>query len=572
MVRSLNYTTYDYDTLVTQLQNRLKSVGTWKDTYQSGTGLMMIQLFAAIGELILYYTERRAQESYITTARNRSSIVNLVQLLNYSPKRVTSSTGVLTFSISGTLTKIVYIPKYTECESVDGVKFLTNETAAIEKGQTSVDVNCIQGELVQIEITSDGSTSQEYSVNDTSVENSADTDNPSFRVIVDGEEWTAVDSFINSDADDKHYRILNNMNSTVTVIFGDNVNGVAPSSGDTVVIQYIKSDGLDGNVTNADKITTLNSTIYDEDGTIVTTTVTNDDSFLGGDSEESAEEIRFEAPRVFSTGDRAVSKADFIAILENYSGVASANAWGENEEAEAAGTEVDYEMLNKVKICLVLQEWETADDTFKSNLSDYIYNISMLTVKYEFVAPTILYTIPVLTVVVTEGYSLSGAQADIEEVLENAFDLGATTKLGTLIKHSNILSDLDDLDSVAYISMDLEIRKELSDSYDSSADWGAALDATDIKAETARLFIGDTEICTDSDNGDGTGAFTASGDYTVSGTINYSTGVVLLDISPTPSATPVIRYQQDEDNNIVPSFTQIAKLYDVDIDSISTED
>jgi hypothetical protein len=568
----LSYVNYDFDQLVINIQNRLKASNAWQDIYRDGAGQMLIEFLAYVTNLGLYYTERRAEESYLATAKLLSSVKNIVSILNYQPRRKTSSTGTLVFSISSPLTKIVYIPKYTECQTSTGVKFVTNESIAIEKGQTSADASSIQGELIQKEVTSDGSTEQEYLVNDTAVENSADVDNPTFRVIVDGTEWTKVSSFLASGNTDQHFRVINEPEGTVSVLFGDDVSGKAPEAGSTIVIQYIRTAGADGNVTfsGSPTITTLNSTIYDEDGGIVTTTVSHTSSFLGGSDDETIEEIRYNAPRVFSTGERAVTKEDFVAILGNYSSVASVNVWGENEEAEAAGVAADYEMLNKVKISLVLQDWQLADSTFKSTLSDFLYDLSMITVKYEFVTPTFLLVIPVLDVKVVSGNSLSQAQADIESELADQFTLGDTTKLGTMIKYSNVLAAIDDLAGVAYASMDLEIKKALSSTYDSMYDWGAALEATDILPESARLFIDGVYVTTDVDGGSGSGTFSSAGGYTISGTIDYSTGVALLDVSPAPSAVH-IRYRQDENDNIVPSFNQICKLEDTDIQSISIE-
>lgn len=574
MANILSYTAYDFDDLVTQIQNRLKNKEAWLDVYRSSTGEMLIEFLSYVLNLGLFYTERRAEESFILTAKNISSVRNLVALLNYSPKRKTSATGNLIFTISPS-TKIVYIPKYTECQTASGLKFITNESAAIEKGQTSVSISSIQGELVRKELTSNGSLDQEYLINDTNVENSASTTNPTLRVIVDGVEWTKVDSFIYSVSTDKRFRVVNEMEGTVSVVFGDNINGLSPENGSTIVIQYVKSFGLNGNVTFPGQITTINNIIYDEDGSIVSNiSVTNSGSFLGGDDEEGIEEIRYEAPRVFKTGDRAVTRTDFISILENYPGVASVNVWGENEEAAAAVPPVQavQDMLNKVKMCIVLQEWKSIDDDFKTTLSNYIYNKSMLTVKYEFVEPIILLVIPTLVVKVTTGRSMSQTQADISEVLENQFKLGDTTKLGTIIKYSEVISAIHDLDGVSYCSMILEIKKALSGSYDSLYDFGVTLDATDIKPESVRLFnaIDGKYITKDNNNGDGTGSFSSAGIYTISGSVNYSTGVLVLNIDPTPSSV-FVRYCQDENDNIVPSFDEIAKLEDIDITSISME-
>lgn len=568
MSNVLNYADYNFEDLVIALQDRIKLRDSWSDIYRSGTGQMLIELLAYVLNAGLYYTERRASESMLPTARLLSSVKNLVALLNYEPKRKTSATGTLTFSIAPALNKIVYIPKYTECQSTDGIKYLTNEDAAIQKGQTSVAVNSIQGELLQTEVSANGATNQEYLINSIYVENSANAFNPTLRILVNGEEWTKVDSFINSNGISKHYRVLNDMEGTVTIKFGDNVNGLAPSSGASIIIKYVKSNGIGGNVTYAGRINTINSTLYDEDGNSVTVSVTNIGSFLGGDNEEGIEEIRYEAPRVFKTGQRAVSRNDFISILENYPGVASVNVWGENEEAAAAGTTVDYTMLNKVKMCIVLQEWELPDDTFKSTLSDYIYNISMLTVKYEFVTAAILEVIPILAIRVATGYSISQTQADVEEALAGQFSLGDTTKLGTIIKYSHLMNAIDDVEGVSYANMVLEIKKDLTASYQSYYDYGRTLDAVDILPESVRLFIDDIYITTDVDNEDGTGSFSSAGGYAISGTVDYETGLILLNVSPAPASSIYVRYQQNKERNIVPSFMQICKLEDVDVTDI----
>jgi hypothetical protein len=166
---------------------------------------------------------------------------------------------------------------------------------------------------------------------------------------------------------------------------------------------------------------------------------------------------------------------------------------------------------------------------------------------------------------VEEGESLSQAQADIETALAAQFSLGATTKLGTPVKYSNVLSAIDDLDRVAYANMDLEVYKDLSDSYNSLYDWGAVLDVVSIEPETVRVFFDGIYAVTDVDNHDGTGTFTGTG---ISGTIDYTTGEVLIDASG--YSTAYVRYQQSENGNVIPTLRQICQLQDVDIVNIST--
>lgn len=556
---TVNFANFDFDDLVVQLQNRLKNKGAWKDVYRSGTGQMLIEFLAYVAQLVLYYIERRAQESFLPTAQLRSSVINLVGLLGYRVRRKVSAKGVLTFSLSEPATSLITIPKFTECESTKGLKYVTVEDAAILKGQTSVNVTGIQGQRIQIQFTGTGIANQEYHIDDTCVENSSDTQNPTFRVLIDGTEWSEVTSFVRSTSTDTHYRIISEMDDTITIRFGDGVNGMSPPSGSTITVDYIRSDGEKGNA-SSDQITTISSVIYDSEGQAVSNISVTNSVFSGGEDEEGIEEIRYEAPRVFKTGDRAVTKEDFISILESYPGVACVNVWGENEEAELQGVEAVPELLNTVKICLLLTDWQIPDETTLKAIGDYLYNKSMLTVRYSWVDPVIVNVIPVLSVVIKKGNSITNTQEEIVEVLENLFLLGETTRLGEMIKYSEVVAGIHNLDSVAYVNVTLEVKENLSDTYTSLHNWGATLEMLPIKPESVRVFFDNVYMVTDVDNHDGTGTFTYNqGGTTITGTITYETGEILLDTSVSPVSVHV-RYQQDRQGNLIPRFNTICRL------------
>lgn len=561
----LNYTDYDFDSLKLDLVNRLRATEAWRDTYESSTGQMIIEFYAYIANMILHYLERRAEECYWDTAQNKSSIINLARLINYTPKRKISAMGALQFSISAVSTKRISIPQYTKCQTANALKFVTIRDTTIEPGQLSNTVTAIQGVLVELEFAGDGSADQEYEINDTSVENDVHTQYLPFyalRVIVDGVEWTKVTSFLSSDNTDTHYKLRMELDETLTVVFGNDVKGKAPETGSTIQIKYIKSDGADGNVYETGQITTLNDNIYDEDETATAVTVTNSSTMAGGDDAESLEEIRAEAPDVFATGERAVTKLDFRAIIINYESVADVNVWGEYEEGEGNS---DYDMFNRVNLCILLDDWNHPTTSFKADLSNDLYDQSLMTVKYEYITATILYVIAVEEAIIVEGNALSQAQSNIETTLEAEFVLGDTVKLGTSKYHSNLVEAVDSLDAVSYHHLTLEIRKELTADYASGYEYGGVLDATKILEESVKVYVGTNQIAID----DGLGGFTdLSSAYSVSGTVNYTTGLVSLSISPTPSETVYIRYQQDEDGNIIVGKNEVCKLYDVEISSI----
>jgi len=559
MGNTLNYVNYDFDDNMQQLIDRLKAAsGAWKDTNRSGTGQMLIELFAYIANQVLYYIERRAEESYLPTAKLRSSVINLVRLLNYIPRRQTSAIGILTFTLSSPATKNIYLPQWLECQTAAGIKYLVSEDAVILTGESSKNANAMQGEKVDIEITADGTLGYEYNINDINVENTA------LYIYVDGGLWTKVSSFLGAEPIDKYYLIKTELDDTVTIVFGDNIKGKAPDAGSIILIRYVKSDGINGNVYLPGKIITIIDNIYDEDGGVVSgITVTNADTFLGGDSAQDIEDIRTLAPAVFSTGSRAVTKADYISILKNYPGVADANVWGEAEE-----TPPDITLFNVVRLVILLQEWALPGSTFKTALTTYLYDYAQITVKYEFIDAEILNVIPTLDIVTVEGSTLAVVQDRVETALTAQFVLGTTAKLGISKYLSDLMYVVDDCEGVSYHHMILEIYKALGTGYDSFYDFGILLEAVPILAGSVRVFVNDVQVAID----DGAGHFTdMSSSLAVSGEVNYVTGYIGIDVVPAlgPSDVVSVRYQMDEDGDIIVTKKQVTKLYDVDVTSIS---
>jgi hypothetical protein len=537
---------------VAQLQSRLKQTGTWKDTYQSSTGSMLIDFLAYTANLNNYYIERRAQEGYIGTARNRSSLINISKLLNYNPAREISARGTLTFSIALALTANVYIPVFTECQTGDGLKFVTFEDAVIIAGQTSVTVEARQGSLVSKNVVSSGVENLEVLIESIQVENDA------LYVYINDILWNKVTSFLNSQAASTDYRVRTENNDYVTINFGNGITGKIPPANSTITIKYIASDGVDGNVYETDKVNKVNGNIFDENGVIREVSVTNDNLLLGGENKEADEEIRNNAPQVFQAGDRLVTKRDYRALIGAYPGVANVNAWGEREESAP-----NYDMFNKIRISIILQNWALPDVMYKQTLAEYLYDYAELTVKYEFVDPTVIYTVPTLTVKVAQGYSLSEVQGAIENALQVIYTLGTTTTIGVSKRFSNIVETIEAVTGVAHHYLSNELRQDLSDSYDSSYDWGGTLELLTVLPESVKIYDGtDTLLATD----DGIGSFVSESDYGLTGSINYTTGEILVDVAAVTGV--YARYNQNENGDLIVSKNQILKLYEVDVLSI----
>lgn len=97
---SVNYTGRDYYSLRAQLIERVKerTNNNWQGNDPADFGVALIESFAYMGDLINYYIDRAANESYIMTATQRDTLVNLANMYGYNPSSYISSIVDLKFS------------------------------------------------------------------------------------------------------------------------------------------------------------------------------------------------------------------------------------------------------------------------------------------------------------------------------------------------------------------------------------------------------------------------------------------------------------------------------------------
>jgi len=310
-------------------------------------------------------------------------------------------------------------------------------------------------------------------------------------------------------------------------------------------------------------VCTLNSTIYDQYGNPQTVTVTNTVPILGGENAETINQIKANAPQVFSAGDRAVTAADFVSLILNFPGVAAVNVFGENENNPP-----NYNMMNQVQFCIILQNWAdpSISPNWKEALSAYLYSKSLTTVRYSFVSPVILPIVPILYVKLVQGTSVSQIQGQISAAINNLFILGDTITFAQPVYQASVIDAIENINGVVNCHVSLNIQNILSGS---GASWSTTLSALNVLPGSAQLWVGNVQVAVD--NGLGTG-WTGMNSYTLSGsTISYTTGAVsITNLTPNPGAgvIPTILYSQNNTGDIQPSQNQICQLNAIQYSSI----
>lgn len=82
---ALDYLARDYEALRTRLLDRLStSLPEWSDRNPADVGVMLVELFAYLGDRLAYWQDAVAVEAYLGTARRRTSVRRHARLLNYA--------------------------------------------------------------------------------------------------------------------------------------------------------------------------------------------------------------------------------------------------------------------------------------------------------------------------------------------------------------------------------------------------------------------------------------------------------------------------------------------------------
>lgn len=264
--------------------------------------------------------------------------------------------------------------------------------------------------------------------------------------------WTRVDSFYDSDSNDKHYTLEIQATDKALVTFGDGVNGKIPDVGSTISVSYVQGGGVAGNV-GRNTITKVTDNILDAGGTSVTVSATNPNSASGGADRESLDVARVRAPALYASVYRAVSSSDYSALALGFSD----ETYGSISNVEVVESTVD----NSVSLYV----WAADDNGFaaatssglKSALLNYLndragvgYLVSI--VDGYLTAVNITATIYVLSNY-TQSVVRSNALAAIDELLQTQnLTPGDDFYLG------NLYETLESLEGVKYADVTLPVR------------------------------------------------------------------------------------------------------------------
>lgn len=99
----LNFTGLTYSDIVEQVNNMLAGDPRFENFRESAIARTVIEIFAACTDITNHYLERRAEESYLDTAKLKSSVILLSRMIGYVPIRPIPASTSMKMIISGPL-------------------------------------------------------------------------------------------------------------------------------------------------------------------------------------------------------------------------------------------------------------------------------------------------------------------------------------------------------------------------------------------------------------------------------------------------------------------------------------
>lgn len=408
------------------------------DVSEGNILIMIISLFAAIAEVLHYYIDNMARESFLDSARRYSSVAKIGQLIDYSPRLANAAT------VDVTLTRdpsqehpgnTFTISKDTQFLDLSGNTWLVAKDTVWGVAELSCKVPLIQHELYNLDPLNGAEVSALMvnapwaigrALKDTMVENY------SVDLTIGGSSWTQVDTFAYSKPDSKHFRLELDDSNNPQIVFGDGKFGSKPTQGDIISLIYYVTKGASGNI-ESNSLTQVPTSISSIDSSI-----RSNNPYGSGDGfdYEDLELLRSHISLQAMTMAVAISRQDYINCALLIPGV-----------KEAA---LEYIQGRKLDVYISTNDGSIASSTLIDEVKDYLLQKAPLCTWLE-VYPAGISGIK-LSIEATgkKHYTSQQIQTSILNTLLDAYSPSKAT-IGGRVRISDIYALIDNLPEVDYL-------------------------------------------------------------------------------------------------------------------------
>ena len=482
------FTNLDFNDLRTQIKDYLRANSSFTDFDFEGSNFsILIDTLAYNSYITAYNTNMAVNESFIDSATLRENVVSLARNIGYVPRSKKASVAKVSFSVDVSAIKAKTVKLHKGIVAVGNVQNGSYMFSIPDDITANADINGLvtfdnislyEGTLLTKQFTVDASqTDAKYILPNINIDTST------IRVEIDNangitETYTKYENIFQVDKDSRLFLVQEIDDEKYQLLFGDGTLGkkagstksVPSGHGSTIKASYIVTNGEGGdgaaNFVFSGKLTYMlgGGAVDITSGVSLLTTVQSSEN---GSEIETLDSIKYLAPRVYASQQRAVTANDYISLIPSLFGnIDSVSAYG--------GEELDPPEYGKVYITIKPKNGEFLSDVSKTSIKAGLKQYTVAGIKQEFVDLKYLYVEYDSTVSYDPGQTQTseGLASNLRSAIEEYSKSTDINQFGGRLKYSKLLNIIDRVSSAVTSNITvLKMRRNMVPVYNAFANY-----------------------------------------------------------------------------------------------------
>ena len=481
-----NFTNLDFEQIKTSIKDYLRANSNFTDFDFEGSNFsVLIDTLAYNTYITAFNSNMVVNESFLDSATVRENVVSLARNIGYVPRsrtaskasvyidgidKVLTSSLILKAGLVGTGNQDNTTVSFSIPEDIE--VFTTNrefdaggtpQGGKVEFGNRNEPIEIYQGTYLTKTFIVNQSLDQRFILDNSFIDTStiyvyvADAEQQNSGLI--GTPYRKIDNILNIDKNSETFLIQEIQDERYELLFGDGIFGKKIENGAKITVQYIVTDGLQG---NGPKDFVFSGTLESATGTPFVNAqnpkINTVSSATNGGDIETLDSIKYFAPRLYAAQYRAVTARDYESIIQQiYPNTESVSVVG--------GEEIDPPQFGTVFITIKPQNGDYVSDFDKTRILSDLKNYSLTGINQKILDLKVLY----IELDSYIYYDNSKVEA-IEELktktingltlYSNSIDIN---KFGGRFKYSKVLSVIDNINTAITSNITkVRIRRNLN--------------------------------------------------------------------------------------------------------------
>lgn len=576
----------DFDSIKANLINYLRGQSEFSDYDFEGSGLsVLLDVLAYNTHYNAVYTNLAVNEMFLDSASKRSSVVSLAKTLGYTPHSARSSTAVVDVTVRNTTSypSIITLPTNSAFTTVvDGKTYSFYNSGEVSAALTSGSLYVFSGieikEGVPLSFKYTVADGQKYVIPNTNVDMSTLT----VRVQDSGTSdyfltFNPAATLVDLESTSNVYFSKEIDGGMFEIVFGDGILSKGLTNGNIVHLDYFVSNKTTPN--GARSFTYNGPTLLGGTATVSVVSIA-----AGGTESESIDSIKFNAPKLYTAQNRAVTPDDYKALIyANYPFIKSVSVWG--------GEDNNPPVYGKTFICAKPSDATRLTTQQKSDiLSSLLASRNVVSITPEIVDPEYISIDLNITAYYNERDTVKSSSQLKSQIVDAVYNYDNTElqRFDGMLRYSKLSRVIDLSDSsISHNITTVMLRRRIDPRYNVSAEYVINLinpiytEGVPEQAVSSTGFYisGNTEIYYLEDDGAGNiqlfhrgvldNTITSGGSVTSRiidnpkvGTVDYANGIITirnLNIAALADAYFELLIKP-QSNDVVSAYTQIAEI------------